>query len=566
LEDQLRTTKESATTELSTAREADEAMRLKLTEIENQLRLSQNRSTRLEDELRATKTSSEAELSATKETTKALQARLLETESQGQREKENSERLQKELRIAREHAETELNAVQKNNDTTSARLKENETELQQTREQLAKIEQELKDTKAHYASAQASAETTVTALQTQLHKNEAEVRNSQKRCSQLEEKLQTITANQAAELTAAKEAAEVLQAKLEKAKVENQTHREQIARLEGELRSAQTLLDDAAQNQSFPTAQPKENIPAQKITSQKAEMAIIESVSDGAEVQAPPVLPTDNRDDTAAVALAPETFPEPPSLAPPADTEPAPPAPAVTSASNHFEPEPDPEANLEPDFDSPLEPEPEIAPDPEPEPSVDPDPEADVKPEPEPEATLVIADAESLPAVNTPETTEETAKTSIPEPTEFAFPTAQPAKPARRKKTKDDSQLSLFGGDTASPGEPSPEPELKSVSEPHPEKQPIKPEDHTPASDKPKAAPIPALNPPVFKKAANVMALLLAESDPGAKECFTDNRKALRPAFTPEGFEEFEKHVKAFDFHEALELIKKAARRHGINL
>jgi hypothetical protein len=142
-----------------------------------------------------------------------------------------------------------------------------------------------------------------------------------------------------------------------------------------------------------------------------------------------------------------------------------------------------------------------------------------------------------------------------------ASPPPKTEKPVRRKKARDDGQLSLFGGEPPdSKGEPSP------ATEPAPEDKPARKASHPPVAPKPRVALVPPLDPPVFRKAANVLSTLLAESDPGAKDCFADNRKALRPAFVPEAFVDFEKQIKAAAFHEALELLKKAARKHGVNV
>jgi hypothetical protein len=59
---------------------------------------------------------------------------------------------------------------------------------------------------------------------------------------------------------------------------------------------------------------------------------------------------------------------------------------------------------------------------------------------------------------------------------------------------------------------------------------------------------------------------LLAERDPGARDCLRENRKTFRSAFTPEAYVEFEHLVKNVDFDAALEQLKKAARKHGIPL
>ncbi|HYG35863.1 MAG TPA: hypothetical protein VEC99_13815, partial [Clostridia bacterium] len=87
-----------------------------------------------------------------------------------------------------------------------------------------------------------------------------------------------------------------------------------------------------------------------------------------------------------------------------------------------------------------------------------------------------------------------------------------------------------------------------------------------------KAAPVrrlpapPPVNPPQLRKAISQILPLLVDSDPGAKDCLKDNRSTFRSAFTPEGYAEFEQCVKSGDFHQALEHLKKAAKKHNISV
>ncbi len=67
-----------------------------------------------------------------------------------------------------------------------------------------------------------------------------------------------------------------------------------------------------------------------------------------------------------------------------------------------------------------------------------------------------------------------------------------------------------------------------------------------------------------LRKAVNQILPLLTDQDPGAKDCFKDNRSVFRPAFAPETFEEFEQAMKKNNFELGLELLKKAAKKHGI--
>jgi hypothetical protein len=76
----------------------------------------------------------------------------------------------------------------------------------------------------------------------------------------------------------------------------------------------------------------------------------------------------------------------------------------------------------------------------------------------------------------------------------------------------------------------------------------------------------PAINPVQLRKAMNQLLLLLAERDPGAKDCLRDNRTTFRSAFVPEVYAEFERLVKSLEFDTALEQLKKAARKHDISV
>ena len=79
-------------------------------------------------------------------------------------------------------------------------------------------------------------------------------------------------------------------------------------------------------------------------------------------------------------------------------------------------------------------------------------------------------------------------------------------------------------------------------------------------------APLPPLDLPQFRKAARDMLPLLSDLDPGAADCLAANHETMRAAFAPEGFAEFVQNVKGAAFAEALELLKKAAKKHGVSL
>jgi hypothetical protein len=61
----------------------------------------------------------------------------------------------------------------------------------------------------------------------------------------------------------------------------------------------------------------------------------------------------------------------------------------------------------------------------------------------------------------------------------------------------------------------------------------------------------------------DLMLTLLSESDPGAADCLKANRDVVGSLFPPDAFVPFERDVKAGAFNEALEPLKKAAKRHG---
>ena len=76
----------------------------------------------------------------------------------------------------------------------------------------------------------------------------------------------------------------------------------------------------------------------------------------------------------------------------------------------------------------------------------------------------------------------------------------------------------------------------------------------------------PPVDPAQLRKAVNQILPLLAERDPGAKDCLKDNRTTFRSTFTPEAYVEFEQLVRNSSFEPALEQLRKAVRKHGITL
>jgi hypothetical protein len=85
----------------------------------------------------------------------------------------------------------------------------------------------------------------------------------------------------------------------------------------------------------------------------------------------------------------------------------------------------------------------------------------------------------------------------------------------------------------------------------------------------PKPAPVRAPVGPVhpdFRKTVHQILPLLVDQDPGAKDCLKDNRAVFRSGFAPEHYAEFEQMVKEGRFNDALESLKKAAKRSGMTV
>jgi hypothetical protein len=68
-----------------------------------------------------------------------------------------------------------------------------------------------------------------------------------------------------------------------------------------------------------------------------------------------------------------------------------------------------------------------------------------------------------------------------------------------------------------------------------------------------------------LRQAVHDIVPLLADQDPGARDCLRDNKITFRSAFTSGGYVEFEQLVKSGEFSAALEQLKKAAKKHGIS-
>ena len=90
-----------------------------------------------------------------------------------------------------------------------------------------------------------------------------------------------------------------------------------------------------------------------------------------------------------------------------------------------------------------------------------------------------------------------------------------------------------------------------------------------PKAEKPKPAkplpPPPPLDVAELRAAVGMIVPLLIDSDPGAKDCLKDNRDTFRSTFSPEGYVDFEQAVEEDTYPAALELLRKAVRKHGIS-
>jgi hypothetical protein len=159
----------------------------------------------------------------------------------------------------------------------------------------------------------------------------------------------------------------------------------------------------------------------------------------------------------------------------------------------------------------------------------------------------------------------------------------KPIVSTKRKKAHRDDQMSLFEQQPV-PGQTRTKPAANAPAKEHAVEapcvravEPIAPsggaapnEPEKPKEDKPAPVrPLPAsppVNPAQLRTAVNQILPLLTDQDPGAKDCLKDNRATFRSAFAPEAYLEFEQFVKSGGFGEALEHLKRAAKKHGISV
>jgi sensor domain CHASE-containing protein len=138
---------------------------------------------------------------------------------------------------------------------------------------------------------------------------------------------------------------------------------------------------------------------------------------------------------------------------------------------------------------------------------------------------------------------------------EAPAPPAEPeAKPPKRKKARRDEQMDFFSNPVTEKG-PEPVVPTAAAAEPVEEEKPPR-----------RLPPPPPMDETEFRKAVHEMLPLLADRDPGAKDCLKANRNTYRSGFSPEAFDDFERAVKGGDYNDALELLKKAGRKHGASV
>src|SRR5205814_2083512 len=83
------------------------------------------------------------------------------------------------------------------------------------------------------------------------------------------------------------------------------------------------------------------------------------------------------------------------------------------------------------------------------------------------------------------------------------------------------------------------------------------------ASPKREPEPLPA-DPAELREAVRQIVPLLADQDPGAGDCLKDNLATFHGGFSHEAFSEFSQAVRDERFADALEQLRKAAKKNGI--
>jgi hypothetical protein len=158
----------------------------------------------------------------------------------------------------------------------------------------------------------------------------------------------------------------------------------------------------------------------------------------------------------------------------------------------------------------------------------------------------------------------ESLSTAVPGPEEAdedQTPIAAPAEPVAAAALPGPDEEEELGDQPGEPEHAEVVAELPRAADPD-----LKPA----VASKPKphgaAAHGPTVNVTELRAILHQILPLLVDQDPGAKECFKDNRAFFRSAFTPDGYAEFEQSVKSGEFVLAVEQLRRVARKHGISV
>lgn len=139
-----------------------------------------------------------------------------------------------------------------------------------------------------------------------------------------------------------------------------------------------------------------------------------------------------------------------------------------------------------------------------------------------------------------------------PAPRVEACPIPAPAEPEPQTETGES-----LPGPVADTDEAASNPDSAEAAEPSPSEK-VRPAQHT--------RPGPPVNVGELRKALHQILPLLADGDPGAKDCLKDNQATFRSAFASDGYDEFDQLVKRGSYSAALELLRKAARKRGVSI
>jgi hypothetical protein len=431
---------------------------------------------------------------------------------------ERAAQAEERLRVMAAAGEEESRSANEAAEALRAQTQAADNQAQQSRERCAQMERELRLAKDTGATLLSSARKMAETLQANLRAAQIQLQQELETQETLRRELASTREHAEVDKADAQKVRAALQALLEEAQTELRRNREQLTRV------AEGLQSTAVEARQVELAQAELKV---KFEEQKTE-AFRE------KIQPPPAEPSPEPAVTEAGAPSPVPEASKASLIP-AEPEP--------NGVRHL---PEPLPVTESVTESVAEPVVEPVAEPRPTPKLK--PVVEVQPVAEPAFEVVpptvAAEAPPKPRV----------EPAPPAPVDIPFsPDAPPKSVTRRRKPAASAQLSLFDLGGAPKPETKPEAKLAQAAPPV-------------AIEKPKAAPWPPLNRVAFKKDATELSRLLAEADPGAQECLDDYAEELRPAFAPDAYEEFARMVRAAAFHDALALLSKTARKHGVNL